>query len=84
MLATIREQGVTAPIYVSLVTQCGAMPDKTIREAQSGLVDPARRILAGPDTDALGDEFQMQRCHFSDSGLARAATLWFDKLSNRP
>ena len=84
MLAKIREQGVTAPIYVSLATHCGATPDKTIREAQSGLVDPAQRILAGPDTDALSDEFRMQRCHFSDSGLARAATLWYDKLSNRP
>ena len=84
LLATIREQGVKAPIYVSLATQCGATPDKTIREAQSSLVDPAQRILPGPDTDALGDEFRMQRCHFSDRGLARAASLWFDSLNNRP
>lgn len=81
MLAPIRRLGVDAPIYVARATRCAkAGPSAEIRGAQGGLVDPPSRILAGPDTDALGLAERYDGCHFSSEGLDRAAALWLEAL----
>ncbi len=81
MLASIREHGVSAPIFVSVATRCYRQPpDKTVRRAQRELVDAARNIYAGPDTDMLGPRYRFDGCHFSAEGLTRAADLWLQAL----
>ncbi|CAA9585618.1 MAG: hypothetical protein AVDCRST_MAG86-3463 [uncultured Truepera sp.] len=82
MLVSIRDEGVNAPIYVSVATRChnqGA--DRTIRRAQQGLVDPSLGIYAGPDTDKLGRRYRYDRCHFSTEGLEKFAELWLKALA---
>jgi hypothetical protein len=77
MLAAIRDQGVSAPIYVARASRCGKVrPSAEIRGAQDRLVDPALGILAGPDTDLLGFAERYDGCHFSNEGLERAAESW--------
>jgi hypothetical protein len=83
LLDKIRSYGVTAPIYVSVATRCGTTQSDAIRRAQQMLVDRSQGIFPGPDTDALDDSFRIAGCHFSDRGLARAAALWFDRLTDR-
>lgn len=81
MLAAIRRMGVDAPIYAARATRCAkARPSEEIRGAQGGLIDPSLRILAGPDTDALGFAERYDGCHFSTEGLDRAAALWLEAL----
>lgn len=82
MLSSIRTRGVSAPIYVSVATRCQEQrPDEQIRQAQQELVNPARGIYAGPDTDTLGFGDRYDGCHFSDEGLERFAQLWLEQLS---
>ena len=81
LLAAIRRQGVSAPIYVARATRCGKVrPSDEIGNAQSGLIDPASGILPGPDTDALGFAERYDGCHFSTEGLDRAAELWLNAI----
>jgi hypothetical protein len=84
MLSSVRNQGVTAPIYVSVATRCQLRRDSVeIRAAQQELVDPPRGILSGPDTDALGWGYRYDGCHFSHEGLEKFAELWLEKLTHR-
>ncbi len=77
MLASIRREGVAAPIFVARATRCAKYrPSGEIGDAQSGLVDPAAGVVAGPDLDRLGLADRYDGCHFSTEGLNRAADLW--------
>ena len=81
MLASIRSEGVDAPIYVSVATRCHQRgPNEVVRRAQQELVDPAQNIHAGPDTDTLGRRYRYDGCHFSTAGLERFAELWLKAL----
>jgi hypothetical protein len=81
MVASIRQHGVAAPIYVSVTTRCQKLrANEEIRQAQHELVDPGKGIYAGPDTDTLDLCYRYDGCHFSDEGLDRCAELWLEKL----
>jgi len=81
MVSSIRQQGVRAPIYVSVATRCHKVRgQEEIRQAQQELVDTDKGIYAGPDTDTLDWGYRYDGCHFSDEGLARCAELWLEKL----
>jgi hypothetical protein len=82
MLDSIRKEGVTAPVYVSVATRCNReRPNRTIQEAQTELVSPLEGIYAGPNTDILGLEYRYDGCHFTDEGLHHAALLWLEVLT---
>lgn len=82
MLKSIREQGVRAPVYVAISTfnDTGFIPD--IQEAQRLLVDPARGILAGPDTDRfyLDPKNAWEQVHLSHTGLDASARAWLEAI----
>jgi Carbohydrate esterase, sialic acid-specific acetylesterase len=80
VLSTIRRDGVRAPVYVAQATICGGPVGEPIRAAQRALVDPAKGVLAGPDTDQLGQEFRYDGCHFDGEGGKRVADLWLSAL----
>lgn len=81
MVASIRAQGVNAPIYVARTTRCAkTRPSEELANAQRALVNPASGILAGPDLDVLGFAERYDGCHFSTEGLDRAAELWLAAL----
>lgn len=81
MARSLRKHGLAAPIFVAVATYCYGSPDPVIRGSQKALVD-GKTILAGPDTDRLGDEFRLDRCHLNERGIKRHAEMWFDILMN--
>jgi hypothetical protein len=85
MLDSIRKEGVTAPVYVSVATRCRKEgPNPTIQEAQTELVNSLEGIFEGPNMDRLGLEYRFDGCYFTDEGLQRAASLWLEVLTRSP
>ena len=85
MLASIRKQGVEAPIFVSIATRCGTnRGEPSLQRAQSELVDLAHGIYPGPNTDTLGLAFRVDGCHFADEGQDETARLWLEALESSP
>jgi len=78
--AALRSYGVSAPVYVAQASVCRTPPCEIIRQAQREVVDPARGILAGPDTDVIGADDRYDGCHMKKSGLIRHASLWAEVL----
>ena len=65
----------SASFYVAIASRCGRTPPENgVRAAQMAVIDPARRVFRGPDTDVIDERYD--RCHFSDAGRLRAADLW--------
>ena len=81
MVAGLRALGVNAPLFVAQSTICCSPRNEVVRAAQRSVIDPAQAIFPGPDTDALGSEHRWDDCHFSTSGLRRAAELWLEALT---
>jgi hypothetical protein len=84
MLASIRREDVTAPIYVavSAAARCKKHhPNPAIREAQQQLVDSINGIFPGPDTDPLDISYRYDGCHFTDEGLEKVSGLWLEILT---
>ncbi len=84
MLASIRREGVTAPIYVAISTAARCKkhhPDPEIRKAQQQLIDISNGILPGPDTDTLGLADRYDGCHFTEEGLEKVTLQWLDVLT---
>jgi hypothetical protein len=79
MVDSLRQLGVTAPIYVAIASYF-AIPEgyaeeqRVIREAQRALIDPGRSILPGPDTDLIGSRYD--GCHIGGEGLLQHAQAW--------
>ena len=80
VLSTIRRAGVEAPVFVAQATVCASLRGEGIRAAQRDLVDPAKGIFAGPDTDQIGEAFRYDGCHFDGEGGKRVADLWLSAL----
>lgn len=81
MLSSIRNRGVTAPIYVPQCTVCRGARNEGVRAAQRAVVDPDKGVRSGPDTDVIGVDQRWDGCHFSTDGLRKAAELWFEILA---
>jgi len=84
VIRTFRSFGVTAPFFVSLTTLCGGphANAENIRAGQRGVVNPLGGIYQGPDTDTIGVEHRWDKCHFDETGLEMAASLWRDVLAD--
>ncbi|MFP5259446.1 MAG: sialate O-acetylesterase [Acidobacteriota bacterium] len=95
VLADLRRMGVSAPILVSQVSRHKALdcPDPAaaacsrlcpdIRFAQAAVVDPAKGIFAGPDTDTAVPE-RFDGYHMTDVGRKTFAALLLDTVAALP
>ncbi|MGH9838210.1 MAG: family 43 glycosylhydrolase [Blastocatellia bacterium] len=84
MFSAVRQQGVTAPIYVAVASRSILTPgDPAIQRAQQELVNPAQGIYAGPNTDMLDRAFRYDWWHFNHAGLDRHADLWRVQLKRQ-
>ena len=67
-------QGPKMPKWIiSLTSRCrelNPLGSEAIREAQRRVATTMANAQVGPDTDALGDEFRRDGCHFNDAGRA--------------
>jgi|GEM_PF-845402 len=82
VVKAVRLYGMEAPIFVAQCSICCCDPNEIIRAAQRSVVDPARGIYAGPDTDTIRRDERWDGCHFSLTGLEKAAQLWFDTIAH--
>lgn len=80
MVASAKQMGMAAPIYVAQCTVCCSAPNEIIRTAQRKVVAANLGIFAGPDLDVIGTDERWDRCHFSTGGLERAAQLWLKSI----
>jgi hypothetical protein len=83
-LATFRDNGVNAPMYIALETyNGGGLPSNSgpIRSAQAAVVDGVN-IFQGPDLDTLGASYRYPRggTHFSTTGADAGAAMWASLL----
>jgi hypothetical protein len=79
-LISFLEARTQAKIFVSQATVCASAPSPEIRDAQEAVLNDARGVLRGVDTDQLGPAWRVDGCHLSDRGLARAGDLWAERL----
>lgn len=87
MVDSLRRRGVDAPVFVSVASRCGPDPAWTpanpVAAAQRALVDPARGILSGIDTDRLlAETDRADGCHLSASGQEKVSSSWLDRLAS--
>lgn len=85
MLASVRELGVTAPLYVPLSTYCRDSPGRAaIRAAQWSVAD-GDSVRHGPDFDKLVPPiYRYDRCHLTGAGQDIEARAWADTLAGSP
>ena len=78
MLNSIRQEKTDAPIFVSIASRLRKGVSVKVQQAQSELIDPARRIYLGPNTDTLGNDWRnsVDQTHFSEKGLQKFAEMW--------
>lgn len=86
MLDALRQRGMTAPIYISLTSQCWLNPNwregNVIRNAQKGLIATASNARSGVDTDLLLNELdRFDNCHFGATGQEKFAQGWMELLA---
>ena len=86
LLSTIREQGIDAPMFVSVATKCAPEwnADNPVARAQKVLPSLQQKVFAGVDTDSLvGDADRHDTCHFGATGQEKFAQAWLD-IINQP
>jgi len=86
LLASLRDQGVDAPTFVSVATQCAPdwIADNPIARAQKALPSRQQRLFAGVDTDKLvGVADRYDTCHFGAGGQEKFARAWRDIIKRR-
>jgi hypothetical protein len=87
---TLRGQGVSAPIYVTIASKCleGSnggtkvhSADNPVVRAQLALSNGSGGIMRGVNTDALlDDDDRYDDCHIGGSGTEKVARAWADIL----
>jgi hypothetical protein len=87
LVGTLRKQGVTAPVYISVASKCGIdrswSRSNPVASAQHRLADPAKRFFAGPDTDSLLNKVdRFDDCHFAGSGQEKFADAWVEAIKH--
>ncbi len=83
LIDRLRAVGISGPVLLARSTRCRAPSSAVVRDATARVVETEPNVYLGPDTDALGDEFRFDGCHFNDAGLQRAALMWLDALRQR-
>jgi hypothetical protein len=90
LVSLIRSNGLSAPIFVAVATYCNERAPEPgtlyapIRKAQQMVVNQAKGIYAGPDTDQIRSADRWDNCHFAESGLRKHADLWLKALEAAP
>jgi hypothetical protein len=95
MVDSLREQKISAPVYVSVASKClepsnGGFKtnalDNSIVRAQLALPDSEKSIRLGVSTDAVLDDIdRYDDCHIAETGAEKVARAWADLLlADRP
>ena len=93
MIDTLRSEGVTAPVYLSIASKClepsnGGFrrhsADNPVVRAQLALSSGEGNIRRGVNTDALLDGLdRYDDCHIGGGGTEKVAQAWADMLAEK-
>ena len=72
--------GHPARLMVATHTRCAGGATPGIQAAQQGMVDHAKFIFAGPNTDVLENDVKYDGCHYNELGLNLAAKMWLNAI----
>ncbi len=81
IIKSIREEGVEAPIYISIASNSKLNGNNEVATAQKELVNNID-ILLGPNTDKLGPTYRYDGVHFTTEGLEKFSNSWVKILSS--
>jgi hypothetical protein len=81
LVDVLTENGVDAPLYLSVSTKCGPWTaDNPVAAAQRSLIDN-KRVFLGVDSDALlAPKDRFDDCHLSESGQCKTAAAYADAI----
>ena len=81
----MKDDGITAPFYLSLASFCNSSIDSTLLEIQDNIIIDFENVYRGPNTDLLTDpEFRLNdNCHFSLAGLDFFSDMWLESISKQ-
>jgi len=84
VISTFRIYGIDAPFFVAQASYCGGprAGSESVRTAQRQVGQLGLNAFPGPDTDALGEEYRYDHCHFNEKGTIRHAELWAQILTS--
>jgi hypothetical protein len=85
LVDSLRQNGLSAPIFPSVATKCGIVPAWTLENpiavAQQSLHGKERQIFQGVNTDLILDsKDRYDDCHFSGTGQDKFANAWVEVL----
>lgn len=80
LIRHLRDEGISAPIFLAQSTRCRNSGSNDIRNGAALVTMREAGVFLGPDTDLLGDEYRYDGCHFNSAGLRRAADAWREVL----
>jgi hypothetical protein len=83
LIHRLRDHGISGPVLLARSTRCRNAGSEDIRRAVARVAQKEPDVFLGPDTDALGDEFRSDGCHFNDAGRQRVADAWLKVLRER-
>jgi hypothetical protein len=87
VLNGFRQQGVRAPLYVSVATRCGTpwRPDNPVAQAQAAVVRRDAQLREGVNMDRLLSEpaHRYDDCHLARDSVAALADAWLRVLHPR-
>lgn len=67
-----------APFILSDSSICGTdtQPVSTLTEVRAAIAETHKNVHVGPNTDALGQGFRYDGCHFGETGLRAIGAMW--------
>ena len=86
IVATIRENGAQAPVYLTVATKCMAddyswTPDNAIAGAERKMPETIAGLRLGVDRDALIKMLDRRDdCHLGSTGAAKMAHSWVERI----
>lgn len=81
LVATLRGNGIDAPVLPAIATLCNDLGSDELRAAQRALPEHIAGVYPGPDTDSLSDmRDRFDYCHFSKRGMEAHAALWTEAI----
>jgi hypothetical protein len=81
LVSFLRQRGIDAPVVVCQASYRFGQTNNGVRDAQQKILDPAKGIVAGPDTDTLGAEYRYDDTHLDTAGQDLFATMLLDAFA---
>lgn len=83
LVRSIRNQGESAPIILSVTSVCDKDRSSKVRAAQMRMPDLLEDVYLGPDTDKFGRSTRLKsdHCHFRETAKDNLARQWFDSIA---